>query len=154
MRNILLLISLALGVVACETPSEFEGNQPIDPEGWKATDAIHFEFETNDTVKLHNFYLDVRNREDYAFSNLFFFVEMEFPNGKKSVDTVECMLANEHGQWLGTPTANLYDHEFLYQRAKQFPLGGRYKIDIRQGMRTEALKGITDVGFKLTHTEQ
>jgi gliding motility-associated lipoprotein GldH len=134
--------------------SEFEGNQPVNPSGWAPSDAVHFEFETNDTVRLNNFYIDVRNREDYEFSNIFFFVEMEFPNGKKSIDTVECMLANEHGEWLGEPTASLYDHEFLYQRAKQFPLGGRYKIDIRHGMRTEALKGITDVGFKLRHTEQ
>jgi gliding motility-associated lipoprotein GldH len=110
--------------------------------------------ETNDTVQLHNFYIDVRNREDYAFSNIFFFVEMEFPNGKKSIDTVECTLANEQGQWLGQHSASLYDHEFLYQRAKQFPLGGRYKIDIRHGMRVDELKGVSDVGFKLTHTKQ
>ena len=97
--------------------------------------------------------IDVRNREDYPFSNIFFFVEMEFPNGKKSVDTVECMLADEQGAWLGEPTASLYDHEFLYQRAKQFPLGGRYKIDIRHGMRVDELKGVTDIGFKLTHTK-
>jgi gliding motility-associated lipoprotein GldH len=154
MRFIALVIPLAILLASCETPSEFEGNQPIDPSGWKATESVHFEFETNDTVQLHNFYIDVRNREDYAFSNIFFFVEMEFPNGKKSVDTVECMLANQQGEWLGNPTANLYDHEFLYQRAKQFPLGGRYKIDIRHGMRVDALEGITDVGFKLSHTKQ
>ena len=154
MRFLVLAIAIAACLASCQTPSEFEGNQPINPSGWKSTEAVHFEFETHDTVQLHNFYIDVRNREDYAYSNIFFFVEMEFPNGKKSVDTVECMLANEQGEWLGNPTANLYDHEFLYQRAKQFPLGGRYKIDIRQGMRVDELKGISDVGFKLTHTKQ
>ena len=153
MKNIALPLICALTLVACTNNSEFEGNQPINPNGWGADEAVHFEFETSDTIKLHNFYIDVRNREDYAFSNIFFFVEMEFPNGKKSIDTVECALADEQGRWLGTPSANLYDHEFLYQRAKQFPLGGRYKIDIRQGMREASLKGITDVGFKLSHTE-
>ena len=154
MRSIGILIITATCLVSCESPSEFESNQPINPQGWSAVEPVHFEFETNDTIQLHNFYLDVRNREDYAFSNIFFYVEMEFPNGKKSIDTVECMLANEQGQWLGESTANLFDHEFLYQRAKQFPLGGRYKIDIRHGMRVDELKGISDVGFKLTHTKQ
>jgi len=152
MRIIMLIILVALSLASCEKPSEFEGNQPINNSGWKSYEPVHFEFETHDTIELHNFYISVRNREDYAFSNIFFFVEMEFPNGKKSIDTVECMLANEQGQWLGESSASLHNHEFLYQRAKQFPLGGRYKIDIRQGMREEELKGITDVGFKLTHT--
>ena len=154
MRFLAFILLVATCLASCETPSEFEGNQPINPQGWRASDPVHFEFETNDTVQLHNFYINVRNREDYAFSNIFFFVEMEFPNGKKSIDTVECTLANEQGQLLGQHSASLYDHQFLYQRAKQFPLGGRYKIDIRQGMRVDELKGISDVGFKLTHTKQ
>ena len=154
MRSLVFFIPVLFALASCEKPSEFEGNQPINPSGWKSTEPVHFEFETHDTLQLHNFYINVRNREDYAFSNIFFFVEMEFPNGKKSIDTVECMLANEQGQWLGESSASLHNHEFLYQRAKQFPLGGRYKIDIRQGMRTEELKGISDVGFKLTHTKQ
>ena len=153
MRVLAIGILAAMILASCETRSEFEGNQPIQVSGWSANEPIHFEFETHDTIQLHNFYIDVRNREDYAFSNIFFFVEIEFPNGKKSIDTVECLLAGEQGEWLGNPTANLYDHEFLYQRAKQFPLGGRYKIDIRHGMRTDILEGITDVGFKLTHTK-
>lgn len=154
MRNLCFFLASALMLSSCENSSVFEGNQPVNPQGWKANDPVHFEFETSDTIKLHNFYLNVRNREDYAYSNLFFFVEMEFPNGKKSIDTVECPLANEQGQWLGEPTANMYSNEFLYQRAKQFPLGGRYKVDIRQGMRPDELKGITDVGFTLTQTAQ
>ncbi len=153
MKIVVFMALCALSLIACSKRSEFEGNQRIHIEGWVAEEPIHFEFETNDTVKLHNFYIDVRNREDYAFSNIFFFVEMEFPNGKKSVDTVECALADDQGHWFGSASANIYEHEFLYQRAKQFPLGGRYKIDIRQGMRQSPLKGITDVGFKLTHTE-
>ena len=154
MRNLCFFLASVLVLSSCESNSVFEGNQPVNPQGWKAFDPVHFEFETNDTIKLHNFYLNVRNREDYAYSTLFFFVEMEFPNGKKSVDTVECLLANEQGQWLGEPTANIFSHEFLYQRAKKFPLGGRYKVDIRQGMRPDELEGLTDVGFKLTHTTQ
>jgi gliding motility-associated lipoprotein GldH len=154
MKYAALLLFFSISLFACKSDSEFEGNQPINPEAWKASEGAHFEFETNDTIRLHNFYINVRNREDYPYSNIFFFVEMEFPNGKKSVDTVECALADEQGQWLGSHTASLYHHEFLYQRGKQFPLGGRYKIDIRHGMRTDELKGISDVGFKLSHTQQ
>ena len=73
MRFLGLVILVACCLTSCEKQSEFEGNQPIDPNGWKSSEPVHFEFETHDTIQLHNFYIDVRNREDYAFSNIFFF---------------------------------------------------------------------------------
>jgi gliding motility-associated lipoprotein GldH len=148
-----IVVACALLLSSCESDVIFEENKRIEQGVWKAVDGAHFEFETNDTTTLHNFYINLRNREDYPFSNIYFFVEMEFPNGKKSVDTVECSLADAGGKWIGSGSANLYDNRFLYQQAKQFPLAGRYKVDIHQGMRTEELKGITDVGFRLTHTQ-
>jgi gliding motility-associated lipoprotein GldH len=138
---------------SCESDVVFEENKRIDNGVWRVSDGAHFEFETSDTTQLHNFYINLRNREDYPFSNIYFFVEMEFPNGKKSVDTVECFLADAAGKWIGSGSANLYDNRFLYQQGKQFPLAGRYKIDIHHGMRVEELKGITDVGFRLSYTK-
>lgn len=153
-RRILNLTLLCTLLSACTSDVLFDENKRIENGIWKATDGAHFEFETTDTVKLHNFYISLRHRQDYPFSNIYFFVEMEFPNGKKAIDTVECELANEHGEWLGSGASNLYDNRFLYRRGKQFPLAGRYKVDIHHGMRSEELTGVTDVGFRLTHTEQ
>lgn len=152
--NPFIALVSVLVLCSCESEVVFEENKRIENGVWRASEGAHFEFETNDTTRLHNFYINLRNREDYPFSNIYFFVETEFPNGKMSVDTVECFLADANGQWIGSGTANLYDNRFLYQQGKQFPLAGRYKIDIHQGMRTEELKGITDVGFRLSHTQQ
>ena len=154
MLNRLVIFGLALLLCSCESDVLYETNKRIESGVWNLNDAAHFEFETTDTSRLHNFYITLRNREDYPYSNIYFFVEMEFPNGKKSIDTVECQLADEQGKWLGNPTSNLYDNRFLYQQGKQFPLAGRYKIDVRHGMRTTALQGITDVGFRLSYTRQ
>lgn len=154
LMNRIFVFGLILLLCSCESDVLYEANKRIDGGVWKVNDVAHFEFETADTSKLHNFYISLRNREDYPFSNIYFFVEMEFPNGKKSIDTVECQLADEQGKWLGNSSANLYDNRFLYQQGKQFPLAGRYKIDIRHGMRTPELQGITDVGFRLSYTRR
>ena len=150
--NRLMGLVVATLLCSCESDVLYEANKRIEGGVWNMNDAAHFEFETADTSQLHNFYISLRNREDYPYSNIYFFVEMEFPNGKKSIDTVECQLANEQGQWLGNPSSNLYDSRFLYQQGKQFPLAGRYKVDIRQGMRIAELQGVTDVGFRLSYT--
>jgi gliding motility-associated lipoprotein GldH len=105
-----------------------------------------------DTTTLHNFYINLRNGENYAYSNIYVFVELEFPNGKKSIDTVECILADPTGKWIGSGSGSIYDNRFLYQHGKQFPLSGRYKVNIQQGMRTDELNGINDVGFRISRT--
>lgn len=138
---------------SCDSTVEFEENKVIDKATWKASEPAHFEFEMKDTLTLHNFYVNLRNGENYAYSNIFFFIEMEFPNGKKSIDTVECFLADPTGKWLGKGAGDIYDNRFLYQHGKQFPIAGRYKIDIYQGMRVEELEGVYDVGFRLSRTK-
>jgi gliding motility-associated lipoprotein GldH len=142
---------LLLTFVSCEDKNVvFEENKEISGAVWNVNQPAHFEFEVQDTLSLYNFYVNMRNKGVYPFSNVFVFIEMEFPNGKKSVDTVECYLADPKGKWLGSGLGDIYDNRFLYQQGKQFPLQGRYKIDIIQGMRVPDLEGICDVGFRLS----
>lgn len=153
MGPVIVLALFAFGLVSCDSTVIYEENRPIPAAVWKATEPAHFEFEVNDTLTLHNFYVNLRNGENYPYSNIYFFIDMEFPNGKKSIDTVECFLADNTGKWLGTGVGDIHDNRFLYQHGKQFPMAGLYKIDIRQGMRVDQLEGIFDVGFRLSRTK-
>jgi gliding motility-associated lipoprotein GldH len=138
--------------MACDSDIVFEQNQSIELASWNEKNPATFEFEVKDTLTLHKFYLNVRNTEAYPYRNLIVFMELEFPNGKKSVDTVECFLADETGKWLGGGMmGSLYDNRFLlYPSPKQFPMAGRYDVKIYHAMRTPELPGIHDVGFRLT----
>lgn len=154
MRNIVLFLLLTTVVcTSCEHNIVFEENTAISGAIWKEKEPVHFEFDVKDTTTLHNFYVNLRNGENYPYSNLYVFVELEFPNGKKSVDTVECFLADKTGKWLGSGLGDIYDNRFLYQQRKQFPISGRYRLNIYQGMRTTELQGINDVGFRLTQVQ-
>lgn len=143
------LIAIVVLFTACDTKVVFEESRPIANHTWRADQPARVEFEIKDTTEFHNFYLTLRNGENYPYSNLFVFVEMEFPNGKKSTDTVECILADPTGKWYGDGSGSIYDNRILYKRDKRFPLTGRYRVAISQGMRQEELSGVYDVGFRL-----
>lgn len=148
-RPILFSAVLAAILASCDEQVLFEENKAIDGGTWGARDAVTFEFDVDDTVRLHNFYVNIRNGEEYPYSNLFLFVEMEFPNGKKSVDTLDCPLADPQGKWLGSGIGKLYDQRILYRSRVRFPLTGHYRVDIRQAMREDPVAGIYDAGFRV-----
>jgi gliding motility-associated lipoprotein GldH len=151
-RNFLLpgiVILVSLCIISCDDSVVFEQNSEIPDAIWSTTDEKVFDFDVQDTVTLHNLLINVRNGENYPYSNLFLFVELQFPNGKRSVDTLECYLADPSGEWIGTGLGDIYDSRFVYQKRKSFPLAGHYKIIIGQAMRVSELDGIYDVGFRL-----
>ena len=156
MKSSLLYIFLSLfaitALTSCDNDVVFEENAEIAGATWNQHDGKFFEFDIEDTLKLYNFYVNVRNSESYAYSNLYVFVEMEFPNGKKSIDTLECPLADAAGNWYGSGLGDIYDNRIkMYNEPRRFPLSGHYKIGIFQAMRTENLEGIYDVGFRLSN---
>lgn len=151
MRSYIFALSclILLSLTACDSKMVFEESRPIADHVWKINQLAKLEFEVKDTMAFHNFYITVRHGEEYEYSNLFVFVEMEFPNGKKSVDTVECMLADPTGKWYGDGVGSIYSNRILYKADRRFPLSGRYKVSIQHGMREEDLKGVYDIGFRL-----
>ena len=50
---------------------------------------ISFKINPPDSIKNYNLFVNLRNTNDYKFSNLFLIVEMEFPHGKTIKDTLE-----------------------------------------------------------------
>jgi gliding motility-associated lipoprotein GldH len=143
------LIGLALLLQSCDDKLVFEENRAIPESMWAADEPMLFEFDITDTVRLHDFFINLRNGEEYPYSNLFLFVEMEFPNGKKAVDTLDCPLADASGRWYGSGLGRLFDQRVLYRSRVRFPLVGHYRVDIYQAMREKELKGIHDIGFRV-----
>lgn len=146
---LMIFSSFVIAMTSCDDAVYFEENESIAEGKWKANEGKTFEFDIQDTNSLYNFYVNLRNGEEYAYRNLYVFIEMEFPNGKKSIDTLDCPLADPMGNWYGSGLGKIYDNRILFRERKRFPLSGRYKVEIFQAMRHEELDGIYDVGFRL-----
>ncbi|NQX91743.1 MAG: gliding motility lipoprotein GldH, partial [Flavobacteriales bacterium] len=72
----------------------------IEDASWKSSDVKSFNFEMTDTITRRDFRIHVRNDQEYPYSNMFLFVELTFPNGKRRIDTLDCPLATADGRWL------------------------------------------------------
>ncbi len=118
-------------------------------QSWQAENKINFEFEIKDSIPSYSFYMIIRNNEDYAFSNIYFFVNTYLPNGTYSRDTIECILADVRGKWKGQGMGSLKESEHLIRQKLTFPRTGAYRIEIEQAMRVEKLTGVKDVGIKI-----
>ncbi len=145
-----LALTVMAGLSACVDPPFYHENRRFDPPEWEAANQLVFTFEIDNTEQPYDFLLHLRHAESYPYSNLYLFLQLDFPNGKKSVDTLECILADPSGQWRGNRTGQLVDHRIVMNQRRIFPLKGTYHVRIRQAMRENPLPDIHDVGFTLS----
>jgi gliding motility-associated lipoprotein GldH len=138
---------------SCNDNRIFEENKEIPGEGWDSSNVVSFSVDIKDPSTPANFYVNVRNADGYPYSNLFLFVKTKFPNGKQANDTLECMLADENGKWLGKGIGDIYDNRIPFKRNVRFPMAGTYIFEIQQGMRTNSVPLIMDVGLRIDKAE-
>jgi gliding motility-associated lipoprotein GldH len=111
--------------------------------------VLVYDVAVEDSLSLNKLFINIRNNTDYPYSNLYLFVTTEFPNGHITRDTIECILADKDGRWLGSGSGRIKDNKIMLQQGLRFPLTGTYTIHLEQAMRNESLKGIEDIGFSI-----
>jgi len=129
--------------------TSFDDVRTLPSEGWQKDQKERFVFTVLDTTNTFLFYLHVRNEIDYRYSNLYVFMETQFPNGNITRDTLECILAEPSGKWTGKGYGRLKENMILLNPTIKFPVKGAYTIDIEQAMRDENLEGITNIGIRI-----
>jgi len=136
-------------ISSCERSVLVDNNMELPEAYWPESSKLQLEFEQSDTVMEYNFYITLRNTNDYPYRNLFVFLTTVFPNGKTKRDTINCPLATPQGKWLGKGFGGVYDNRILYLSKRRFPLPGTYKIQMEQAMRIPELTGVLDVGIRI-----
>ena len=148
----LIFIMLAIAVVAlssCDRNKVYEEYVEVDDYVWNVSQPLNFEFEITDTLALHDIYVNVRHANQYPYSNLWLFINSWSPSGLKAVDTLECVLADEHGKWAGSGLGDIWDMQILWKKNVRFAQAGKYHIEYNQAMRTDNLVGIMDMGLRV-----
>lgn len=148
----ILLGCALMGVLfftSCGKSAFFEENRHITSDKWKQGDTLHYKVLVTDTLHYFDFYLNMRNRSNYRYRNLYLFINTKFPGGGIARDTVECILAAADGKWYGKGMGDIKDSRILLKKAVRFPHAGTYVIGIEQAMREKQLAGISDVGLRI-----
>src|ERR1035437_6282890 len=125
------LLFFVLLFYSCDRTRIFEQNSAIPEIGWSCKSVIKFDVDITNLNAPTNFYVNVRNADGYPYSNLFLFIKTTFPSGKMSNDTLECILANENGKWLGSGLGDIYDNQIPFKRNVRFPEVGKYTFEIQ-----------------------
>ncbi len=132
----------------------FEQYIEVENSTWKKEDVAKFNVNVTDTINPHNLYINVRNKGDYPYSNLYLFVTIQGPDGGQSRDTVNCVLADKRGKWLGKGIGDLWDLRLPYIGGFKFAQAGTYTFSYEQAMRVESgVVGISDVGLRIERKE-
>jgi len=135
-----LLVSL-LAMVAiffsCTKVPLFSGYRTMPENGWDKDSILTFSFNITDTTATYDVMFSIRHTVNYPYQNLWLFTNQ---------DTMEIFLADQRGEWLGNGRGTLREMPVIYKQAIRFPHSGDYTISLQQGMRTNCLKGISDIG--------
>lgn len=142
------LVTLLM-MTSCDPSRVFDEYQTIPGAVWEKDTTWAFSFNIARTTQNNNIWFNVRNDQNYEFSNLWLFVTLEAPSGKAVTDTVQLLLADPAGKWLGKGFSGVYDNRLIFRRNVFFPESGRYTLYVRHGMRPVTLRGITDMGIRI-----
>ncbi|NVK52029.1 MAG: gliding motility lipoprotein GldH [Flavobacteriaceae bacterium] len=154
--GLLLFIAVFLGFTSCDSKRVYDTYKTLDNQSWNLDKKVQFSFNINDTLTKNNLFINVRNNNKYNFNNLFLITELNFPNGKKIVDTLEYQMADNSGKFLGNGFTEIKESKLFYKEHVVFPISGVYTLAISQAMRKnnqidgiQNLEGITEVGFRI-----
>jgi gliding motility-associated lipoprotein GldH len=153
LRNALMLVLLPLLALSCDANRIYEENFAVENNTWHADDIKTFEFEMTDTMSALDLFINVRTTTDYPYSNLYLFLYSDYPDGYTDKDTLEFILAQPDGKWLGESSGTVVENQILISRGGRFRVPGKYTFKIQQAMREEELAEIIDVGFRVAYME-
>lgn len=143
------VIVVACVLSSCSKGVVFSKYEEFKKMEWYAKNKVTFEIDVTDGNSLHDISVMVRHADAYPYSNLFLFLTTQYPDGKITTDTLECILANSKGEWEGEGAGDIYDITIPLKKNVRFPLVGKYKFTFEQAMRTDPLPLIMDFGMEI-----
>jgi gliding motility-associated lipoprotein GldH len=147
-----IVLLFVILIMSCDSKRVYENNVSIENQIWNNKNKIQFTVDITDTQSLHNVYVNIRNAGDYTYSNIYLFLKTYYPKHAISVDTLECILADPNGKWLGNGSGDIWDNQILFKKNVKFKEKGIYTFEYEQAMRVEQLPQILDVGLRIEKT--
>ncbi len=134
-------------MTSCQSSVVFDEVVELGETGWHMDHKAVFQVDVIDTSRVLDVGMTFRHTDDYPYSNLWLFVDMQSENGLSIKDTLEFFLSETNGRWLGNKKGDGYEVSALYKHAVKMSHPGSYRFEISQGMRRDVLPHITSVEF-------
>jgi len=79
--------------------------------------------------------LILRHNNDYDYANIFLITELSSTHSLTQTDTLEFLLSNPTGQWLGDKKLTLIEHKLPYKQSVILVKDSLYSLKVRTSMR-------------------
>ena len=145
-------LMIAVAAMACDRSIRYSENYSLDEGKWSMFDPAKYTFTIDDTVKTYDIRLSLRTSTDYPYRNIYLFVVTSFPSGTFVADTLQAMVTDEKGRWLGKGTGDLRELTSPFKSNVYFPESGDYHFRVIHGMRDTLLNGVYDMGLRISLT--
>ncbi len=147
-----LIPTLWLG---CTKDTIFESYQDFPQTGWHQDDPATFMVTCSDTLQSYNLLFHIRHNVDYKYRNLWVFSDINYPDGTTTRDTIEFIIGNKEGNWLGKGIGKIKENHILLSQNIRFPRRGVYQFSFSQAMREKdhLLENIQGVGLSIVKNQ-
>ena len=127
---LILTISISL---SCSNSNSLRIDKDII-NGWDIQEPI--KFEINDSIDFYsNIFFYIRNNNDYLFSNIFLIATLKSNQKIYQTDTLEYMMANNKGEWLGKGFSGIKESKLSWKREWKPNFAPPYIFEIKQANR-------------------
>ena len=147
--KIITAIALMGCFLSCGNSAMYDRVVDMPGEQWNRDSVLTFEVPVTDTTNSYDILFCNRITGQYPYSNMFLFITIIAPDRTHQTDTLECLLADKRGKWLGKGFGNVWTNSVTYKRNIIFPESGTYTFYIEQAMRIENLQHVLDAGLKI-----
>ena len=113
-KSVLWVLLFAFVAFSCQQNKAFDRYTSIS-DRWDKQQVISYDFIAPDTIIPYNLFINLRTTTDYKFSNLFLIVELDYPNGKVTKDTLEYLMAKPNGELLGSGFTSVKEHKLWFK---------------------------------------
>lgn len=153
-KTIALISSVLAVLTSCDNRLYFEQNYTMRGEEWHRDSLLKFDVPITDTLQPYNILFNNRITGQYPYSNMYLFITIAAPDKSHQMDTLECILADQRGKWLGSGFGNVWTNNVYYKRNVRFPNSGNYTFYIEQAMRVEKLPHVLSAGLRVEKVER
>lgn len=145
----IVLFFIASIFSACDKKTVYHAFHSLPTEGWLQKDTLLFDVTVPDSNTTYQLSLEIRNRNDYPYRNLSLAVcHLQPESSDTSTDTLNILLADEQGNWLGNGWGGLYQLRFP-AGSLRITASGHHTFKIIHTFPDNPLPGINDIGIKL-----
>jgi len=135
----------------CNKGEVFFRFHQIENSVWDKNSPIVFDTGSMDVSpsKYCDVSVEITSNGAYPYQNIWLFIEQNLQDSLMHTDSLEIQLADSNRKWLGSKVGELCQLSIPYIRSVQLDSAKSYRLQIRQGMSDEKLKGIEKNGIKI-----